>query len=796
MKRLSLALFLSMIAELILPVGPVALAESNPTTIDVGDTNFAQTLPTGVNYGSNVFTIGTDASGSTIQVTGTTNANRIRISSGVTVTLVLNDAHIAAPSGTSDSPIDLQGTANVTLTLADGTNNSMDASAAQGCAGIHAPNGTTLTVTGTGALTAKGSGPDMITSSAGAGIGGSVVESSGAVTITGGATVTATGGNNSAGIGGSKSGHGGTIAIGGGATVTATGGAYAPGIGGGDAGIGGTIHITGGTVTARGDGGAPGIGGGAFGNGGIISITGGTVIAIGDGNGAGIGGGSFYAGGVITIGSSAVVMAAASNSKPAIDAISGSSGSVINARLSSAISKSDAVYLKCGTTILALPPRYTNIAFSAAAPSAVKAYSNAACLDSQLLGSVVTDPAGVSALPVIDMSTTPAAVSDVRLFTASVNVDKDNAPWASGGPNLALATSAASTAETVALATTGGGVYTTPGLDADKTYYVWDTTDNLYTGISISSTTPDVTVDYYTVSLTSGTGIASTSGSGTYLSGADVAISATVSPGYRWSGWVQTADGAAVTSSNSHTISGLSSAVAYTASATVSGPPPLILTASLPDGTVGAAYDQTLVANSVALPVTWSISSGSLPAGLVFGASTGTISGIPTVAGTSTFTVQATDSNGSATKSLSITISSAAAPTPTPSAAPGATASPTPAPTATAAPLQISVSSDDGIIYVGGRITILPAVEGGVWGYDHAYLKRDGNKFTALKAGTTRVTYTVGTQTFFVDVTIKESSLPATGQNYWPALWLLGLALCAGAAAILLWLQARRKERA
>ncbi|MGC2617387.1 MAG: Ig-like domain repeat protein [Acidobacteriaceae bacterium] len=86
-------------------------------------------------------------------------------------------------------------------------------------------------------------------------------------------------------------------------------------------------------------------------------------------------------------------------------------------------------------------------------------------------------------------------------------------------------------------------------------------------------------------------------------------------------------------------------------------PPPTVSTTSLPSGLVGAAYSQTLAATGGVKPYTWSISAGTLPAGLSLAASTGIISGTPTAAGTSAFTVKVTDSaSNSATESLSITI--------------------------------------------------------------------------------------------------------------------------------------------
>ncbi len=81
-----------------------------------------------------------------------------------------------------------------------------------------------------------------------------------------------------------------------------------------------------------------------------------------------------------------------------------------------------------------------------------------------------------------------------------------------------------------------------------------------------------------------------------------------------------------------------------------------VATSSLPNGTVGTAYSQTLASSGGTAPYTWTVSSGSLPAGLSL-SSGGVISGTPTTGGSSSFTVQVTDTNSNtATGNLSITI--------------------------------------------------------------------------------------------------------------------------------------------
>ncbi|MCL2072908.1 MAG: putative Ig domain-containing protein [Marinilabiliaceae bacterium] len=83
--------------------------------------------------------------------------------------------------------------------------------------------------------------------------------------------------------------------------------------------------------------------------------------------------------------------------------------------------------------------------------------------------------------------------------------------------------------------------------------------------------------------------------------------------------------------------------------------PVFITTTSLPNGTINVAYSQTLDI-SCNPPYTWIITSGSLPSGLNLNSATGEISGIPSVAGTFTFTVRASNNTGNATQVLSIYI--------------------------------------------------------------------------------------------------------------------------------------------
>jgi Putative Ig domain len=73
-------------------------------------------------------------------------------------------------------------------------------------------------------------------------------------------------------------------------------------------------------------------------------------------------------------------------------------------------------------------------------------------------------------------------------------------------------------------------------------------------------------------------------------------------------------------------------------------------TSPLPVGVVNAAYSDTLTATGGNGAYTWSITNGTLPAGLTLNSSTGIISGVPTAAGSSSFTIQVTDSESTPQK--------------------------------------------------------------------------------------------------------------------------------------------------
>ncbi|BCM88644.1 hypothetical protein IAD21_00485 [Abditibacteriota bacterium] len=98
------------------------------------------------------------------------------------------------------------------------------------------------------------------------------------------------------------------------------------------------------------------------------------------------------------------------------------------------------------------------------------------------------------------------------------------------------------------------------------------------------------------------------------------------------------------------------------ATATVINSAPVITTTSLPNGTINVAYGPLSLAATDAdgdSPLTWTVSGGTLPAGLSL-SSAGMLSGTPTQTGSFSFTVTANDGQGGTnSKTLSLTVNSA-----------------------------------------------------------------------------------------------------------------------------------------
>ncbi len=86
-------------------------------------------------------------------------------------------------------------------------------------------------------------------------------------------------------------------------------------------------------------------------------------------------------------------------------------------------------------------------------------------------------------------------------------------------------------------------------------------------------------------------------------------------------------------------------------------PGPALSFAAPPGGEVNTSYSDQLTMTGGTSPITWSVSTGTLPPGLTLNASTGLLSGTPTTAGTYSFTVKVTDNSGlTATEPVTLTV--------------------------------------------------------------------------------------------------------------------------------------------
>ena len=245
-------------------------------------------------------------------VTGLLNGNntskRLKISIANGATVILKGVDIRGYDDTRYKWAGLTCAGDATIILADGSTNTVNGFY-QDYPGIFIAEGKTLTIQGTGSLTASPYDGGTI-SSFGAGIGGAKNIACGNIVIEGG-TVTAKGGGLCAGIGSGVNASCGNISISGNAHVTATGGNKGAGIGtgyatGSNISTCGNITISGSAnVKATGIYDGAGIGSGYHGTvSGPISIEGGTVEATaGSAYSAGIGSGNEGSCGAIVIGS-------------------------------------------------------------------------------------------------------------------------------------------------------------------------------------------------------------------------------------------------------------------------------------------------------------------------------------------------------------------------------------------------------------------------------------------------------------------------------------------------------------
>lgn len=229
-------------------------------------------------------------------------------------------------------------------------------------------------------------------------------------------------------------------------------------------------------------------------------------------------------------------------------------------------------------------------------------------------------------------------------------------------------------------------------------------------------------------------------------------------------------------------------------------------TTSLPAGTVGVAYSQILLAGGGVSPYSWNLvaGAGALPPGLSL-STAGTLSGTPTANGTSTFTVQVTDSGGrSATRALSLSVSTGTLAITTSSLANGQLAAPysqTVTATGGTPPYTWTVASGAlpgglGLATSSSGTGVISGMPTGPLGTVAFTLQvTDSNKTTAQKAFTINIALTLTVTTISLPAGTKGTAYPATQilatGGTPPYTWSItsgslppGLSLAAGTGAI------------
>lgn len=114
-------------------------------------------------------------------------------------------------------------------------------------------------------------------------------------------------------------------------------------------------------------------------------------------------------------------------------------------------------------------------------------------------------------------------------FSATVTLNKDHALWTSGIRAIHLSEQGSDVPIT---GVASNGVYTFSGLDTSKKYDIWDDGTVQKTGVSLDASDRNKTLNYFTVTVSKGSGVTSVSGNGVYLAGSTVAATAAPEPYY------------------------------------------------------------------------------------------------------------------------------------------------------------------------------------------------------------------------------------------------------------------------
>lgn len=166
-----------------------------------------------------------------------------------------------------------------------------------------------------------------------------------------------------------------------------------------------------------------------------------------------------------------------------------------------------------------------------------------------------------------------------------------------------------------------------------------------------------------------------------------------------------------------------------------------IITTSLPNGTNGVAYSQTIQTTGGTPPFTFTVDSGTLPAGLSINASTGAITGTPSGSGISSFSIKVVDNVAAEdTQALTIQIYAALDTSPDPNV--GDTA------------VYVAVGEQIQFTSTGGSGNYQWSVDGG------NLINPSSGLFTAVNGGSFTVTLvdTESGQTATIDVVVTSQA--------------------------------------
>lgn len=124
-------------------------------------------------------------------------------------------------------------------------------------------------------------------------------------------------------------------------------------------------------------------------------------------------------------------------------------------------------------------------------------------------------------------------------YPVNLNVTKDDEPWTEGAPEITVGATPETAVEN------GGSL-------PNGTYNIYEDGEDTGRDITVDGYEAKQNLSYYTLDVVGNKGIASTEGSGVYLKGEKVTISATMKPRYMWAGW-KSSNSALMRSSNNRT---------------------------------------------------------------------------------------------------------------------------------------------------------------------------------------------------------------------------------------------------